>query len=129
MIKTRVANHQSSNKFATKAEDFIGFQNVYSLAQCTPDLFPSLCYLCLTEGIASFPNCCDGSQGAKVLFRNCIVKYEMYPFYSIVVAAPAPVPYLFLIFHLHLPNQLPKVNTKCADLSKSLFHSQNAFKC
>ena len=82
----------SGKKFATKEENFTGFQRVYSLVQCTPDLSPDQCDRCLIGTIAILPDCCGGKQGARVLFPSCNVRYELYPFYQSVAAPPSPPP-------------------------------------
>ncbi|CBI29180.3 unnamed protein product, partial [Vitis vinifera] len=91
-IRTQAVNDQSGKKFATKEENFTGFQRVYSLVQCTPDLSPDQCDRCLIGTIAILPDCCGGKQGARVLFPSCNVRYELYPFYQSVAAPPSPPP-------------------------------------
>ena len=89
-IRTQAVNDLSGKKFATKEANFTGFQTVYSLVQCTPDLSPGQCDRCLIGTIAILPDCCGGSQGARVLFPSCNVRYELYPFYRSVAAPPPP---------------------------------------
>ena len=91
-VRTQAANDQSGKKFATKEENFTGFQKVYSLVQCTPDLSPDQCDRCLIGTIAILPDCCGGSQGARVLFPSCNVRYELYPFYTVPSPPPPPPP-------------------------------------
>lgn len=69
-------------KFATRDANINGFQNLYNLVQCTPDLSGEDCGTCLTEAIGSLPECCDGKLGGRVLFPSCNIRYEVYPFYS-----------------------------------------------
>ncbi|KAL5579008.1 hypothetical protein UlMin_011450 [Ulmus minor] len=77
-------------KFATKEATFTPFQNLYNLAQCTPDLSSADCSRCLTDAIDRLNVCCSGKQGARVLFPSCMVQYEVYPFYNQNSSAPPP---------------------------------------
>ncbi|CAL9015223.1 unnamed protein product [Prunus brigantina] len=76
--------------FATKEVNFTGFQDLYSLVQCTPDLSSTDCDRCLRGAIALLPTCCNGKPGARVLCPSCNVRYEFYPFYTRVAAPPPP---------------------------------------
>ncbi|KAL7244054.1 hypothetical protein ACSBR1_016308 [Camellia fascicularis] len=89
-VATRASNDVSGKKFATREADFSALQKLYGLAQCTPDLTTFDCNSCLRDAISSFPDCCDGRRGGRVLFPSCNVWYETYPFY----AAPTPPPSL-----------------------------------
>ncbi|XLT73909.1 hypothetical protein HN873_030335, partial [Arachis hypogaea] len=82
----------ANKKFATKHVSLGGFQNVYTLVQCTPDLSSQDCSNCLTEAITKLTPCCGGKQGGRVLFPSCFVRYELYPFYSSNALAPSPSP-------------------------------------
>ncbi|PPD85453.1 hypothetical protein GOBAR_DD17610 [Gossypium barbadense] len=80
-------------KFATSEANVSGFQTLYSLLQCTPDLTTSDCNTCLRGAIADLPNCCDGKQGGRVLTPSCSIRNELYPFYNqtaVSVSAPPP---------------------------------------
>lgn len=80
-----------TKKFAAKKVNFTGFQELYSLVQCTPDLSSTACDRCLIGAIAILPACCNGKQGGTVLYPSCNVRYEVYPFYTFVTAPPPPV--------------------------------------
>ncbi|XP_052725202.1 cysteine-rich receptor-like protein kinase 10 isoform X1 [Vigna angularis] len=77
-------------KYATKQANISGFQSLYCLAQCTPDLSPQDCRSCLSDVIGDLPWCCQGKQGGRVLYPSCNVRYELYPFYRQVAPAPPP---------------------------------------
>ncbi|XP_047154513.1 cysteine-rich receptor-like protein kinase 25 [Vigna umbellata] len=80
-------------KFATKETDIDIFQKLYCLAQCTPDLSPRDCRSCLNSLINSdLPRCCAGRQGGRVLYPNCVIRFEIYPFYRSLGSAPTPTP-------------------------------------
>ncbi|CAL5344685.1 unnamed protein product [Camellia sinensis] len=93
-IAIQASNGGSVKKFATSRANFSSLQTLYGLAQCTPDLTVSDCNTCLRNGISNFPNCCDGNQGARILFPSCNVRYEFYPFYNVSATAPPPSPAL-----------------------------------
>ncbi|CAL5410951.1 unnamed protein product [Camellia sinensis] len=91
-IATRASNGGSAKKFATSQANYSSLQTLYGLAQCTPDLTDLDCNKCLRDGISNFPSCCDGNQGARVLFLSCNVGYEFYPFYNVTATALPPPP-------------------------------------
>ncbi|KAG6754699.1 hypothetical protein POTOM_040493 [Populus tomentosa] len=65
------------------------FSKLYGLVQCTPDISPSECGICLSSCVSDIPGCCNGKQGGNVLKPSCSIRYEIYPFY---IASPAPPP-------------------------------------
>lgn len=79
-------------KFATKEVRVSGFQTLYSLVQCTPDLSNSDCDQCLQGNVALLPNCCSGKRGGNVFNPSCNIRYEVYSFYRITASAPSPMP-------------------------------------
>ncbi|KAL9355660.1 hypothetical protein Peur_053630 [Populus x canadensis] len=82
-----------AKKFAVNKTSFDAFQNVYSLAQCTPDLSSFDCNQCLSAAIARLPNCCINKIGGRVLFPSCYIRYESTEFYNATaVAAESPPP-------------------------------------
>ena len=82
-----------AKKFATGEADLPVFQKLYTMAQCTPDLSPEECRSCLNRSInADLPQCCAGREGARVMYPNCIIRFEIYPFYGSPESAPTPTP-------------------------------------
>uniref|UniRef100_A0A6M2F0M8 Cysteine-rich receptor-like protein kinase 10 n=1 Tax=Populus davidiana TaxID=266767 RepID=A0A6M2F0M8_9ROSI len=82
-----------AKKFAVNKTYFDAFQNIYSLAQCTPDLSSFDCNQCLSAAIAGLPNCCSSKRGGRVLFPSCYIRYEINLFYNeTAVAADSPPP-------------------------------------
>ncbi|KAJ9169026.1 hypothetical protein P3X46_020496 [Hevea brasiliensis] len=119
---TEAANAASgAKKFAVKETKFTGFQNLYNLVQCTPDLSSSDCNRCLEIAIAKLPSCCDGKQGGRVLSPSCNIRYEVYPFYNATsTRAPPPSPPV-------VPPPLTgsgqgKVDSYCLRLVNDYFH-------
>ncbi|KAF3680210.1 Cysteine-rich receptor-like protein kinase 25 [Capsicum annuum] len=94
-VATAAANGGSAKKYAPKSANYSSFQKVYALAQCTPDISAASCNTCLRDAISNLPSCCDKSQGARVVFPSCGVRYELYPFYNdtaTVFTPPPPAP-------------------------------------
>lgn len=88
-----MSSGSDGKKFATKETDIDIFQKLYCLAQCTPDLSPRDCRSCLNSLINSdLPRCCAGRQGGRVLYPNCVIRFEIYPFYRSLGSAPTPTP-------------------------------------
>jgi len=83
-----------AKKFAVNETSFDAFQNIYSLAQCTPDLSSSDCNQCLSAAIAGLPNCCTSKIGGRVLFPSCYIQYEITEIFhnATAVAAESPTP-------------------------------------
>ncbi|KAL5070165.1 hypothetical protein RYX36_021052 [Vicia faba] len=82
-------NGGDDKKFGTKKANFTIFQNLYTLAQCTPDLSKSGCEQCLTTAANELPSCCNGKRGGRVLLPSCNIRYELNPFYH-ELNVPAP---------------------------------------
>nr|APA20222.1 cysteine-rich receptor-like protein kinase 10 [Populus tomentosa] len=78
-------------KFAVE-EYFTKSPNLYSLAQCTPDLSSSDCNRCLRIAISILSSCCSQSPGASILYPSCNVRYETFKFYNITTVAAKPPP-------------------------------------
>ncbi|KAG6789555.1 hypothetical protein POTOM_005659 [Populus tomentosa] len=78
-------------KFAV-GEYFTKSPNLYSLAQCTPDLSSSDCNRCLRIAISILSSCCSQSPGASILYPSCNVRYETFKFYNITTVAAKPPP-------------------------------------
>ncbi|KAF8409477.1 hypothetical protein HHK36_005553 [Tetracentron sinense] len=91
-LATRAASGQSRMKFATGEANFTGFQTLYSLVQCTPDLSASDCNRCLRGAIDALPSCCSGKRGGRVIRTSCNLRYEIYRFYGVEATSPAPSP-------------------------------------
>ncbi|GAB4830948.1 hypothetical protein Ancab_004978 [Ancistrocladus abbreviatus] len=79
---TEVAAFNSlAHMYATKQVAFSDKDSIYSLVQCTPDLSPEDCNLCLqaaiVEVLAGYQYC-----GARLLSCSCYLSYEFYAFYA-----------------------------------------------
>ncbi|XP_057986382.1 cysteine-rich receptor-like protein kinase 10 [Hevea brasiliensis] len=88
---SQAANASSgAKKFAIKEVNFTERQNLYTLAQCTPDLSVSDCRQCLQTAMSRLPGCCSGKQGGRVLVPSCNIRYETYKFYNATGVLPSP---------------------------------------
>ncbi|TKW24937.1 hypothetical protein SEVIR_3G083200v4 [Setaria viridis] len=100
------ATGSSSRRFATGE---VGFGNkstsnnprIYALAQCTPDNRVGFCRTCFSQIIGQLPEYFSGRNGGGIFGTWCILRYEVYPFFSgrpllllppFVATSPAPAP-------------------------------------
>ncbi|XVF40650.1 hypothetical protein PTKIN_Ptkin01aG0131200 [Pterospermum kingtungense] len=71
----RTASLGSSRlKYATGEAEYTTFRKIYSLMQCTPDLFQTDCESCLRETVGAFQRTSMGSR--EVIFRDQAVGSE-----------------------------------------------------
>ncbi|CAF1705327.1 hypothetical protein Bca4012_004634 [Brassica carinata] len=61
-------------------EMMIGKKKFYGMLQCTNELFASSCYVCLEWLVLGHPFCFDEGQGARLMCRSCVARFEFYPF-------------------------------------------------
>ncbi|CAO2823689.1 unnamed protein product [Amaranthus hypochondriacus] len=89
VIAVRAANG-GDKKFAAYSADFTDKQTIFGMGQCTSDLSPIYCKICLVYGfnIAEY----SLKWGAKIYSPSCILRYEMYPFFDLSLLAPPPPP-------------------------------------
>ncbi|XP_047177841.1 cysteine-rich receptor-like protein kinase 25 [Vigna umbellata] len=108
----------SAKKFATRQASVSGFQRLYCMAQCTPDLLSNDCSSCLEGAIGDLPWCCGGRQGGRVLYPSCFVRYELYPFYRHIDPSAPPS---------HPPRPVPVPASKFSDADPNyLYHNCSA---
>ncbi|XP_019441532.1 PREDICTED: putative cysteine-rich receptor-like protein kinase 23 [Lupinus angustifolius] len=91
----QTANEAANNhsigvkKYATKQARISGFQTLFSLAQCTPDLSPKDCRTCLNLMISNIK---EGGIGNSLLAMienlSCKIRYDVYPFYRPIISPP-----------------------------------------
>ncbi|WVZ99036.1 hypothetical protein U9M48_044393 [Paspalum notatum var. saurae] len=89
---TAKAAYESPRMFAAGSAAVTPFVHIYGMAQCTRDLDADGCNQCLVTAVASIPQCCDGKQGGRVIFRTCFIRFEVYPFYNVQAAEAAMSP-------------------------------------
>ncbi|KAL9243531.1 hypothetical protein vseg_017406 [Gypsophila vaccaria] len=79
-VTVRAAEGGPSNKkFATDFVNYTFFEPIYVLGQCTPDLSPNDCYLCLNLTAQLFHE----RAGGQVFAPSCFIQHETYPFFNL----------------------------------------------
>lgn len=78
----------SKLKYATQEAKLTSIQTIYALMQCTPDLSQNDCYFCLRRYTAEYQNCCHGRQGGGIKSPNCMLRWDLYPFYKDISVDP-----------------------------------------
>ncbi|XP_021726247.1 cysteine-rich receptor-like protein kinase 7 [Chenopodium quinoa] len=85
-IAVNAALGGSQKKFATDYVNISAFQTIYGLGQCTPDLSPTACNTCITDGIARLMV----SPGGGVRQPSCHIRYDLYPFFDLSTLPSPP---------------------------------------
>ncbi|XP_052183243.1 cysteine-rich receptor-like protein kinase 44 isoform X4 [Diospyros lotus] len=75
-LRSQAAQGGSDLKFATGSQQGPDNQNIYGMAQCTPDLTEKQCNDCVDEAIDELPVCCNNRIGGRVLKVICNIQYE-----------------------------------------------------
>ncbi|XP_038689934.1 putative receptor-like protein kinase At4g00960 [Tripterygium wilfordii] len=89
-ITTKASMGSDTLKYATGEINVSNNERIYALMQCTPDLSQSDCAYCLRESVSYFNSCCHGKQGGYVLYPSCMYRWDMYPFYGLIVDGSSP---------------------------------------
>ncbi|KAM0924493.1 hypothetical protein ACQ4PT_004834 [Festuca glaucescens] len=77
------AFNSSTRLYASGQADFDKeLPEVYSWAQCTPDLSPDRCWSCLVRMMRQLPTLFTDAIGARVLGVRCSLRYETQPFFK-----------------------------------------------
>ncbi|XP_039118377.1 putative receptor-like protein kinase At4g00960 isoform X3 [Dioscorea cayenensis subsp. rotundata] len=90
-------NGISSKAAHTESRFMVGMTNfsglIYGMAQCTSDLSANDCANCLNFALGVMRLHAYGKVGSLVASLSCIIRYETYPFFSLLqLAAPPPPP-------------------------------------
>ncbi|XP_057541555.1 cysteine-rich receptor-like protein kinase 15 isoform X2 [Amaranthus tricolor] len=78
--------------YITKDVEFNSYVRLYTMAQCTPDLTPTVCGMCQNILINRMDTYCDGSRGCHMLNPSCDARYEVYRFYEDITPTPTRPP-------------------------------------
>ncbi|XP_073266469.1 cysteine-rich receptor-like protein kinase 34 [Populus alba] len=96
MTDTVTIASTSSSRLMPAAEtaDLSSTQKIYVFMQCTPDVSPSNCSVCLQHCVDYYKSCCNGYQGGYARTPNCFFRWDLYPFYDLFpqVTSPPPSP-------------------------------------
>ncbi|KAK9199147.1 hypothetical protein WN944_014335 [Citrus x changshan-huyou] len=79
---TKLSAFDPFEMYATDEVPFTNSDTLYALVQCTKDLPADDCITCLHNATADILSCCYFSRGARLLSRNCYLRYELYAFYK-----------------------------------------------
>ncbi|KAL9438078.1 hypothetical protein AB3S75_023864 [Citrus x aurantiifolia] len=79
---TKMSAFDPFEMYATDEVPFTNSDTLYALVQCTKDLPADDCITCLHNATADILSCCYFSRGARLLSRNCYLRYELYAFYK-----------------------------------------------
>ncbi|KAI9198209.1 hypothetical protein LWI28_011921 [Acer negundo] len=69
-------------RFATGEANLTLFQTIYAQMQCAPYLSQIDCDSCLRQNMAEYQICCHAKQGGVVEGPNCMLRWDLYPFYN-----------------------------------------------
>lgn len=82
-ISSQASNRGPLIKAAYGSRRSVGFQTIYALEQCTPDLSADDCLSCLTNAIQELPRqFFYGRIGARIVQASCFLRYEVEEFYN-----------------------------------------------
>ncbi|GJM88946.1 hypothetical protein PR202_ga05533 [Eleusine coracana subsp. coracana] len=76
------AAYGTPRMFAAGSATLTPFVSIYGMVQCTRDLAPDDCNLCLATAVGYIPTCCNDKEGARIASRSCSIRFEVYPFYN-----------------------------------------------
>lgn len=82
---------RSQRKFAAgNTEAPNGYEIIYALVQCSPDLSDVDCSDCLVDAIDRLTACCKGKRTARIGMPSCNVAYDFDRFYDVSAEPPPP---------------------------------------
>ncbi|KAL3740530.1 hypothetical protein ACJRO7_021762 [Eucalyptus globulus] len=90
-LQGEAAGGGSLRKYATGNES-AGFDRIYAMVQCTPDLTEQDCSDCLVTVVATLGQCCAGKLGAHIRAPSCQFRYETNDRFFDPVSEPLPPP-------------------------------------
>ncbi|KAJ4976016.1 hypothetical protein NE237_001122 [Protea cynaroides] len=71
---------------------YTGYDRVYGLVQCTPDITKNECNRCLSGSITDIPNKIYPKQGGRVLKPSCNLRYEFNSAFYEQTSSPSATP-------------------------------------
>nr|XP_034914780.1 cysteine-rich receptor-like protein kinase 14 [Populus alba] len=79
---------------AVETADLPSNQKAYVFMQCTPDVSPGNCSVCLQQSVDDYKYCCHQNIGGIVQKPNCVFRWDLYPIYDLFpqVTSPPPSP-------------------------------------
>jgi hypothetical protein len=77
---TSMAAYGTPRMFAAGALELTPYVRLYGMARCTRDLAGDDCMACLSDATDSITKACNRRDGARIYYRSCSVRYEIYSF-------------------------------------------------
>ncbi|KAF3451649.1 hypothetical protein FNV43_RR07744 [Rhamnella rubrinervis] len=81
-LSSKASSGDNRKKFAMGHSTIPGYETIYALSQCTPDIEKNDCSACLQRASLFLQECCDNLQGARILKPSCSLRYEISRFYN-----------------------------------------------
>lgn len=91
-VINNAARTSSRGHFDTSQNNWTVFDNVYTLAQCTPDLDEFDCTNCLQAALSSMVNEYKGSTYVGIFYPSCQLRYDTNSRFYKEITLPAPAP-------------------------------------
>ncbi|KAL3740516.1 hypothetical protein ACJRO7_021748 [Eucalyptus globulus] len=88
-LRGEAAGGGSLRKYAT-GNTSVGFNTIYAMTQCTPDLTDQQCSDCLVTVIGRLGQCCAGKMGVRIMAPSCQFRYETNDRFFDLVGEPLP---------------------------------------
>ena len=89
---TRASTSSSRLKPEAETANLTSTQKMYVFMQCTPDVSPSNCRVCLQQSVDYYKSCCNGYQGGYAQKPNCVFRWDLYPYYNLFPQVTSPSP-------------------------------------
>lgn len=81
-ISDEAAFQNSKAMFAAGETRVSKKATIYGLVQCTRDISPSHCKICLESALGDLKGCCSALQGGSVISANCNARFELFLFHK-----------------------------------------------
>ncbi|XP_034693602.1 cysteine-rich repeat secretory protein 38-like [Vitis riparia] len=79
-------NLATHHQFSSGELTYGNHSKVYGLAECVRFMSPEECEACVAEGVERLHKHCGGKDGGTVVAGNCVVRFEVYQFFSYIDA-------------------------------------------
>ncbi|CAA7018245.1 unnamed protein product [Microthlaspi erraticum] len=84
--------------YAADVASLADLQTMYAMMQCTPDVRPGFCGLCLRDNLDDYKSCCRDKPGGSIVRPTCFIRWDLRPFAgafeNITLPPPPPPPSL-----------------------------------
>lgn len=66
--------------YAADVASSTDLQTMYAMMQCTPDVNPGFCGLCLRANLDDYKSCCRDKRGGSIVSPSCFIRWDLRPF-------------------------------------------------